>query len=166
MQAYFRNDKIWNNFLAIVKSWEGTPYRHLTMVKGGGADCALFIGACWLEAGILKELTYDYHARDWHIHTKNEYVIDSLFKHFSNQAAPGFEIKRMSKRVQKIRGDLLTFATTPQGVGNHASIYLGQNNNMMVHSIHNRGVSYFPFKGFFEKKLTSIFRIEKVVKWL
>jgi cell wall-associated NlpC family hydrolase len=166
MEPYFANDKIWNNFLTIVKSWLGTPYRHLTMVKGGGADCALFIGACWLEAGILKELTYDYHARDWHIHTKDERVIESLFKHFANHAAPGFEVKRMSKRVQKIRGDLLTFATTPQGIGNHASIYLGKvylgKNDMMVHSIDSRGVSYFQFKGFFERKFIGLFRIIKV----
>jgi cell wall-associated NlpC family hydrolase len=157
---YFEDDKAWNDFLAIVKSWEGTPYRHLGMVKGGGADCSLFIGACWLEAGIVTEITYEYHARDWHIHSKDEYVLESLFKHFASHAAPGFEIKQLGKKVKKIRGDLLGFATTSTGVTNHASIYLGEG-GMMIHSINSRGVSQFPFKGYFEQKITSIFRIMK-----
>jgi cell wall-associated NlpC family hydrolase len=159
MKPYFDNDNVWKDFMAIVKTWEGTPYRHLAMVKGGGADCSLFIAACWLEAGILKEVKYDYYPRDWHIHDKKELVVNGLYRHFRNHVMPGFDIIKMTTDEAKQRGDMLTFATTGTGLSNHASIYL--QGGMMVHSIPNRGVSYFPFKGFFERKYTCLFRITK-----
>jgi cell wall-associated NlpC family hydrolase len=129
------------------------------MVKGGGADCALFIGACWVEAGILSEVKYEYYSRDWHIHTKDELVVDGLYNHFLEHTNPGFDILKLSTDEEKHRGDMLVFATTGTGVGNHASIYL--QGGMMVHSIPNRGVSHFPFKGFFERKYKGLFRIIK-----
>ena len=157
MTPYFLNDEVWNKFMPIVESWLETPYRHLTMVKGRGADCTLFIGACWQEAGILTEVTYDYYPRDWHYHTTDELVLDGLYRHFSEHAAPGFKVERLPKRTKFLRGDMLSFATTAVKVSNHASIYLA--NGYMVHSINRRGVSYFPFGGYWERKVTAVFRI-------
>lgn len=158
---YFIDDKIWYKFKKIYEGWLGTPYRHLTMVRGRGADCTLFIGACWLEQGILKEVTYDYYPKDWHIHTKVEFVIDGLHRHFADHCNKGFGIDKLPPDSEKMRGDMLAFATTATGVSNHTSIYL--NDGWMIHSINNRGVSYFPFGGFWDRKITAIFRIMK--KW-
>ena len=101
MEPYFKDDKVWENFLSIIESWEGTPYRHLAMCKGGGADCTLFIGACWVEAGILTEVKYDYYSSDWHIHTKEERVLDGLYRHFRDHTTPGFDVLKLTTDEEK-----------------------------------------------------------------
>lgn len=155
---YFIMDEVWEKFLEVIDSWMGTPYKHLTMVKGRGADCTLFIAACWKEFQILNKVTYDYYPRDWHIHSTDELVLNGLYRHFSDHCHEGFSIARfLPKEEVKMRGDMLVFATTKTGVSNHASIYLG--GKMMAHSINGRGCSKFPFGGFWDRKITTIFRI-------
>jgi len=156
-EPYFKSDTAWRQIQEIIDSWMGTPYKHLQMVKGRGADCTLFIAACWKELGILTEVTFDYYSRDWHIHTKEELVLNGLYRHFADHCHNGFTIEKLLPTEVKFRGDMLVFATTKTGVTNHASIYLGE--KMMAHSINQRGVSRFPFGGFWERKIKAIFRI-------
>ena len=77
MTPYFTTER-WEAFKPIAESWLGTPYQHCTMVKGGGADCTLFIGACWKEAGILEKVDYSYYPRDWYRHAPDERLCPRL----------------------------------------------------------------------------------------
>ncbi len=158
----FAVQKNFHKFKKILESWLGTPYKHLKMVKGRGADCTLYIAACWHEYGILEEITYDYYPRDWHVHTKNELVLENLFRHFKDHCAEGYTIQLYPPTEPFIQGDMLVFATSKTGVSNHTSIYLGADgtkDQMLIHSINYRGVSKFPYGKFWERKLTSICRV-------
>jgi cell wall-associated NlpC family hydrolase len=156
-EPYFNNDTAWSKFEEVIDSWMGTPYKHLQMLKGRGADCTLFIGACWLELGIFTKVEFDYYPRDWHIHTKEELVLDNLYRQFRDSCGNGYSFKRFPIDEPFIRGDMLAFATTKTGVTNHTSIWLGK--KIMAHSLPQRGVSRFPFGGFFERKIKGVFRI-------
>ena len=78
---YFDNEAAWEAFRAEAESWLGTPYRHLQRCKGRGADCTLFVGQALLDAGLLTRLEYDYYPRDWHEHTRDEYVLEASHRH-------------------------------------------------------------------------------------
>jgi len=167
---YFRDDKIWVKYKSEVLSWEGTPYRHLKMVKGRGADCTLFIGAQWLYMGILTQVKYDYYPRDWHIHTPSEFVIQQLHYHWQNFAAPGFDVMRLDSRCEEDfqRGDILCFALSPTGVTNHATIWFGyfeetKQCRQMYNSINEKGVCRLTYGSFWREKLTTIFRVMREV---
>jgi len=160
-EPLFLDDSAWSKFRLILSSWLGTPYRHCTMVKGRGADCTLFIGACWVEYGILTEVTWDYYSKDWHLNTHEEKVLDGLYDHFTRHSQPGYAILRLDKDAELIRGDVIAFALTPTGVSNHASVFLGPTDHgeLMLHAMHSKGVSVFPVAGFFERHKSNVFRI-------
>ena len=145
----------------IMSSWLGTPYRHCTMVKGRGADCTLFIGACWVEFGILEKVSWDYYSHDWHMNTHEEKVLNGLYKHFSNYTNKNYALVRLMEDEPFLPGDVITFALTPTGVTNHAGVYLGQTEQgeLMLHSVQSKGVSTFPLAGYFERHMSSVFRI-------
>ena len=166
LAPYFADDSTWERFLSIAESWIGTPYKHMTMVKGRGADCTLFIGACWLEMGILTAVTYDYYPKDWHLHTDDEYVLAGLYRHFRDHIAEGFALRHCEPTEPELRGDLLTFAMTQRNVSNHSAIYLGPYRGQgahILHSINGRGVKPFPYEGLFSRKRKHIFRI---MRWV
>lgn len=156
MKACFADDRRWQTYEAILKSWQGTPYRHLTMVKGRGADCTLYLAACLLEAGLLTKVEHDYYPRDWHIHTKQEIVLQGFFHHVDHHLAEGLTVMRRENSSKLLRGDVLSFATTRTGVSNHCACYLG--NGEMIHSINQRGVSETQYGGYWQRKLTAVFR--------
>lgn len=174
MIPYFSDDVIWDKYYAELVSWIGTPYRHLQMVKGKGADCTLFIGATWLRMGILTKVAHDYYSRDWYNHEPSELVLDSLHHHFMNFASPGIVIRKVvdktdpAKRTLNIsdlmRGDVPTFAANRTGITNHAGVFLP--NGDMIHSYNSarRGVtrSQFGKHGqFWHDHLTYVFRVMK-----
>ena len=78
---YFGNEAAWEAFRAEAESWIGTPYRHLQRCKGRGADCTLFVGQALVDAGLLTRLEYGYYPRDWHEHTRDEYVLEASHRH-------------------------------------------------------------------------------------
>ena len=166
-EPYYLDNVAWSQMRKIMSSWLGTPYRHCTMVKGRGADCTLFIGACWLEHGVLKDVTWDYYSKDWHIHTQEEKVMDGLYEHFCHHANDGFMVLRLGKDAPLIRGDLIAFALAKTGVSNHAAVYLGptEQGKLMLHAVQSKGVSTFPLAGYFERHKSSIFRIMRRVYW-
>jgi len=155
----FEDDEEWSRLLKIAEEWIGTPYRHLTMVKGRGADCTLFLGAILMEAGLLQSVEYDYYACDWHIHTKQELVMESLVDHLQKRMRPGLDSMVIKKPTPEIalRGDLLGFSTVSSGVTNHAALCLGD--GMMIHSVNGKGVAPIRFGKFWREKLTTIFRV-------
>jgi cell wall-associated NlpC family hydrolase len=161
MKPLFESDENWKKLLAIIKSWEGTPYRHLAMVKGRGADCTMFIGAIWKEFGIISEVEHEYYEKEWHIHTNEEKILNSFKDHWEKYRNQKYAFVDFKPGEEMMRGDLLTFSTTSQKVTNHASIYMGETERgeMMCHSINRRGVSYFPFRGFWKSKLVEFHRV-------
>lgn len=166
MKSIFETPENWKRFYAILNSWEGTPYKHITCVKGRGADCTLFIAGCWKEYGILKDIKYNYYPVDWYIHHKREYVLEYLQEHWENYLNPIYNLKEYSgeeaKNLKLCKGDILSFSTTKQNVTNHASVYLGEwkKQGMMIHCVRLRGVSKIAYNGFYwRNRLTKVFRV-------
>src|SRR5574343_56223 len=70
--------------LAELKSWIGTPYRHLGHYKGRGADCTLFIATAMLNIGIIGKLTYEHYHADWYVHAKDDFIAASYRENEKN----------------------------------------------------------------------------------
>jgi len=163
---FFHEEERWQAFSKEVQSWEGTPYRHQTMIKGRGADCTMFIGAVWLSMGILTEVKSDYYAKDWHLHNKEEFVLDQFHEHWNKFAGEGLKIIKVNSREIDTfyRGDVLCFSCTPTGITNHATIWFGyfektKEKNQMYNSINGHGVCRLTYGSFWQKRLTTIFRV-------
>ena len=167
---YFYDDQAWDLCRKEMLSWEGTPYRHLTMVKGRGADCTLFVGAVWKSLGILEYVTHDYYPRDWHIHTSLELVKNGFEWHFRNALRKGYSMIDVDNRTDFIRGDVLCFATTSTGVTNHTAIWCGywpetKEKDQMFNSIDSsrRGVCRIKYGSWWRARLTSILRVMREI---
>ena len=158
MKKYFENDKNWQQFKEILFSWEGTPYRHMQMVKGRGADCTLFVGAVWKEVGLLKDVVFEYYDPKWCFKTKEERVLKSIFQHSQYYAKEGVVLTRHKKDEPLFRGDLVVFATTRTGLTNHAGVYLGE--NKIIHAVPKRGVSTYTINDSWRERMTAFFRVE------
>lgn len=155
---YFQDKAVWDHFLTVVESWLGTPYRHVTVVKGRGADCALFIGACWLESGVLQRLSYDYYPKDWYRHSDDERVLESLYRHFREHAAPGLGIQRLDPSAEVMRGDALSLSIGCGGrVSNHTALYVG--GGEVVHASPKKGVTKARYAHWLKPGVTNIFRV-------
>jgi cell wall-associated NlpC family hydrolase len=148
LAPHFEDDQIWARMDQIARSWLGTPYKHITCVKGRGADCTLFIGACWVEGKILR--------------TKDT-IVESLYRHFEKHASSGFGIAQYKpEETELMRGDLLTFAIhSPRQITNHAAMYMGD--EKVIHASPSKGVVLVPFSHYLKPKVTNIFRVMRQV---
>jgi hypothetical protein len=136
------------------------------MRKGRGADCTMFLGAIFLEAGILTKLDLPgYYSRDWHLHTTEELVLEGLINHLKTNLAPGYSalIDRNPNTELVEEGDLLGFKTKRSQCTNHASMFLDTKNNQMINSINRKGVIMTTFGRPWTDQLTTLFR---VLKWV
>ena len=93
--------------------------------KGRGADCTLFVGQALLDAGLLTRLEYDYYPRDWHEHTRDEYVLEASHRHMRDYLRPGLEMASLPVGPPLLRGDWLAFSTTERRVTNHVAVWSG-----------------------------------------
>jgi len=159
MRPAFADPTLWVQFRDEVGSWIGTPYRHNTMVKGRGADCSLFLGACLKNAGILSDIVYDYYPKDWFSTADRDMIVDNLYTHFADHAAPGFAIRQLPPTAPVIRGDFLAFATcaTRPSISNHAGVLIQR--ARMAHCAPGRGVQVFQFGDCWSRRLRHVFRI-------
>lgn len=159
MIPLFKDDGQWNRVVRIADDWVGTPYRHLQMVKGRGADCALFLAAVLLEAGVFNNVSYDYYSKDWFMHTKHELIIEGLLRHLEQNVSNGYlgKVVHYPKFEDLVRGDIVGFSTVTSGATNHASMYLG--NSKMIHSVYGRDVRKTQFGSFWKRKITVLFRV-------
>jgi len=141
LRPYFCNNDHWYKFKEELVSWIGTPYAHLQRAKGYGADCTMFIGQSYVNIGILSELTYEYYSRDWHEHTDNPIVEDSIHKNFNqNVIDKNLSFKKiLCTDGDYVRGDFILIATVKQSLSNHCSIML-DDGQRMIHSINHAGV--------------------------
>jgi cell wall-associated NlpC family hydrolase len=139
MMPVFVDDERWAAMEAIARSWIGTPYRHMQCVKGRGADCALFIGGCFLEAGYLTRIDKPrYYPRDWALHTDDEYVLEGMYENTQKNLLPGLKLLPVPDYEYLLRGDWVAMSTTRRGVKNHACIMLDE--CAFIHSSMRSGV--------------------------
>ena len=165
MTPFFEKQENWDQAKAVIDSWLGTPYRHLWMKKGRGADCSLFIGAVLQELGIIKEVKHEFYPQDWFVHTPGlEIVKDGFADHISTQMLDEFDLQMIPEDaiksgIQIMRGDLPCFSTVPAtSISNHAGILMDPPNSF-VHSVRGRGVSFMPWGNYWSDKLTVIYRV-------
>lgn len=159
MIPLFKDDAAWAAYETILKSWLGTPYRHMQGCKGRGADCTLFFANALIEAGILTQVDYDYYPRDWHIHTHDELVLNGIYANMQKNAKPGLRLIKMLLTTPLLRGDIVCFKLSYTGVTNHAGIMLG--NKMFVHACQGAGVSLQEFDERYGDRLSAILRFFK-----
>lgn len=62
-------------------SWLGTPWQHQQQCKGAGVDCAQFLIAVFVAAGIVEQITTDYYPPDWHLHRDEQKFMAYLLQH-------------------------------------------------------------------------------------
>jgi cell wall-associated NlpC family hydrolase len=161
MIPIFHADEDWQRVAVIAESWLDTPYRHLQHCKGRGADCTLFLGDVLVEAGYLAELEYDYYPRDWHLHTDDEFVLESALRHWREHMCPGYGVGEFDPRqITPERGDMVAFSTTKRGVSNHVGLVWGD--GTMIHAIIHRGVSFMPLGRWWCDRMTTAFRFMRV----
>ena len=158
---YFSNEAAWEAFRAEAESWIGTPYRHLQRCKGRGADCTLFVGQALLDAGLLTRLEYGYYPRDWHEHTRDEYVLEASHRHMRDCLRPGLGMVSLPVDAPLLRGDWLAFSTTERRVTNHCGLAWPCSGGgfQMLHAINGRGVSFTPLGNWWLRRMTRHFRI-------
>ena len=161
MIPYFTDQKAWDGYDKVLRSWIGTPFRHLWAAKGRGVDCTLFLGHALMEYGIITAVEHDYYPRDWHIHTHEERVMEGFYHHISENMAPGFDMNWLPKNTEFIRGDILGFSTTKTGVTNHCGIVMDEPKLYMINSINHRGVCIIPVVRWWKKYLKNVFRVVK-----
>jgi cell wall-associated NlpC family hydrolase len=154
MIPVFLNDAAWAAMKQIAESWLGTPYRHMQVNKGRGADCTLFLAACLREAGYLTKIEYGYYPRDWHQHTTQEIVMEGFMRHTRGALAPGLA---MVEADGSLRGDLMLLAATGTGVSHHT--VMRWEDDRVIHAHGPRGVHLAPFGARFLEAVTSRWRL-------
>lgn len=165
MKPLFSDDEKWFVFKRELLSWLKTPYRHLQNTKGRGADCTLFVAQAMVNVGFLLKVDYDYYSRDWHVHTKEEFVLKSLEFHIKNNLPPGIGAIDLTNEDELMRGDLVIFSTTKQNVSNHCGIIMDEFDGRclkIIHSINRRGVSFFPLGRTWKRKQRGGFRFVEI----
>lgn len=65
---------------AILKEWDGTPYRHHVGVKQLGCDCIHFVGCVLDEMGVVDfhNIRVPNYPRDWHLHNTREMLLENF----------------------------------------------------------------------------------------
>ena len=96
------NDKA---LITSLKSWLGTPYRHVKGVKGkyGGCDCIHMVVAAYKESGADKgrKIHIPRYRPDWHMHTGESLIVEGITKQYNVE-----EVKDYRKIMN---GDLILF---------------------------------------------------------
>lgn len=77
-------------FVAIARSWLGTPYAFRARVKGAGSDCSTWLAESLIEAGLAtRESLYgglNINHQDWWLHASDDVYARRLLRH-SHQIA-------------------------------------------------------------------------------
>ena len=65
--------------IEVAKQWLRTPYHHRAMVKGAGADCAMFPLAVYKECGhVPQEFEPPEYSMQWHLHHTEEKYLETI----------------------------------------------------------------------------------------
>lgn len=161
MIPYFSCPDVWERFTVIAASWMGTPYRHLWMVKGRGADCSLFLAAILQELGVISRVEHSFYPKDWYLHTPTEAIKNEFANLVLKNVNPGFRIDEYLGGVspETIRGDIFGFCMVPEtGVTNHVGILLDPPTDFL-NSIQRRGVSKMHWGSYWKERVSVTYRV-------
>lgn len=122
--------------LAELKSWIGTPYRHLGHYKGRGADCTLFIATAMLNIGIIGKLTYEHYHADWYVHAKDDFIATSYRENEKNFLVDATIVNVDPSSM--VFGDVPLISFVPSKVAHHCGVFLEDGN--FIHCAPHRGV--------------------------
>lgn len=114
MKHFFRTKKRKDKLHEILRSWEGTPYRHRTGVKGRGVDCIHFVACSMVEAQVITKFTVPDYPSDWHLHKGSEMLKKELNKYECT-------VEYDPRKKKPIDGDILLFKYGKTSA--HATIY-------------------------------------------
>lgn len=149
---------MFKNIQTVLDGWIGTKYIHNGKNKNG-VDCANFIAAVLLEAGMITKIDYaNHYASDWFWHSEKEAIVDNLNLH-KKYINGTFEELYDIENIAPMPGDLLLFKHKVFNKVNHMGIYYGD--NMLVHAVETLGVRKDQFKPFWNRRLYMIFRIKE-----
>ena len=153
IKPYFCNPENWSSFSKECSSWEGTPYYHLQMAKGFGADCTLFIAGVFLNVGIISKVDREYYSKDWFIVKDVPLIENAVVSNLRNNVVDSrLHFKEvLNVEGDFVRGDLLLITTERPIIANHIGILW--DNGKMIHCINGRGVE-FSFYGRWWQKHT------------
>lgn len=114
-------------FIAVARSWQGTPYRLGNAVKGAGADCASFIAGVLIECGLIEREDLGVYSHDWFCHTDQERYMLRVLRHAKKT------IERVACGTLDFRlGSIILTRAVNSRVFNHGGIYTGT--NQVVHA--------------------------------
>jgi cell wall-associated NlpC family hydrolase len=74
--------------LRIADKWLRTPYHHKQAVLGAGVDCALFLYAVYVEAGLIPAFEFDDYPPDWMMHRSEERYLSHVMDYAYQVDAP------------------------------------------------------------------------------
>jgi cell wall-associated NlpC family hydrolase len=157
----FLNDDLWNHASAVIDSWMKTPYRHLWMTKGRGADCSLFIAAIFQELGLIAgKIQHQHYPKDWYLHSATEAIRDCFINNVAAKLPVGYVATESSLKDSSplMRGDVVGFCMIRQtGVTNHIGMMLSEAE--FVHSVQKRGVSTMQWGHFWSARTSVVYRL-------
>jgi NlpC/P60 family putative phage cell wall peptidase len=84
MAMYFETEERQQELKKVLDSWVGTPYRHLSGVKGMGCDCIHFVVRVLEEIGFVP-FEIPWYPRDWHMHRSDERLMDGIRKQLPHE---------------------------------------------------------------------------------
>jgi cell wall-associated NlpC family hydrolase len=74
-------------------SWLGTPFHHEAGIKKVGVDCAYFLKAVFVKAGLIEDFAIPHYPPDWHMHRDYErylsFVTERARPITESEAQPG-----------------------------------------------------------------------------
>lgn len=65
-------DRERQDVVAEAKTWLKTPYHHMGMVKGAGADCITFLACAFANAGLTPHVQIPWYSPQWNMHKHDE----------------------------------------------------------------------------------------------
>ncbi|MBW1998629.1 MAG: C40 family peptidase [Deltaproteobacteria bacterium] len=129
MAYFFDSEENVRRLKETLKSWEGTPWRHRTAVKGLGADCIHFVLGVLGEMGILdlSRIPVPDYPPDWHLHNTREMLYEGLHRYLNVVDVPVSEVRN---------GDIILIHFGK--AASHAAFYL---DGFIYHCVRPGGVS-------------------------
>jgi len=148
---YFDNEENKRKLKKVLKSWEGTPFRHRTAVKKRGVDCCLFVLNVFDELGVVESAPeYPFYGEDWFLHTKEEKIISYI-----NEIKLKKGLLLDTIESDFLDGDILCFRIRSVPI-NHLAIWF---EGCLWQAIRGREIEPMEFEPFFRSKFQFGYRI-------
>lgn len=161
MKPYFDTIDLQGLIIAQAKSWLNTPYQHLGKTKGGGVDCAHFVGGVYKELCLISKIEDSlYYAQDWYLHSQREILFEGIDRHFREYGLENHKIVCFVyyQGFALAPGDILCIKLAGPNVPyHHSALYIA--GNFIIHALERTGVVIDQFVNDWPKKTGCIFRL-------